>query len=220
MKRRSSAVGSKDVGESLMLMLTTDVINARKRWRQNDNQSTRRDLIRTMFAAIEGYVWEYRQNILQSAKTMDSLPITIEMALLEKSYTVSETGRISDQPRFISLTAMFRLATRVAEKHSPALKIDFSNNGWECLKAALKVRHRITHPKSVADLQILDKDLATAEKGFFWLVEVIAEVIETSLATDKGFLLSFSDFLAKLQAGDPETVAAYEKQMQLLDDGS
>jgi hypothetical protein len=220
MKKRSGTDRPKAVSESLMLMLTMDVISARKRWRQDDSQSTRRDLIRTMFAAIEGYVWEYRQNILQSAKAMDNLPITLEMALLEKSYAVSETGRVSDQPRFISLTAMFRLVTRVAERHSPALKIDFSNHGWDCLKAALKVRHRITHPKSVADLQILDKDIAAAEKGFLWLVEVIAEVVEISLATDESFLLSFEDLFAKLQAGDQAALELYNKAKAELDSDS
>jgi hypothetical protein len=204
--------------ESFIGILIIDVMIAQRRWKENDVQSTRRDLIRTMFAAIEGLVWEYREQVRSDAKVIDDLPIIVDLALLEKSYTVSETGKVTEQQRFVSLTTMIRLVTKVAEIICPGLKVDFSDAGWASLKIALKIRHRVTHPKKIADLSISEEDILTAEKGFFWILDMTASVQECLLSNQKQYLASFSDILAKLQAGDPETVAAYEKQLLKLDD--
>jgi hypothetical protein len=199
--------------ESFLRILTIDVILSQMRRAENDTQSNRRELVRTMFAAIEGYVWNYRDEVRSFAESMDDLPAAREFVLLEKSYFVTEAGTVKEQPRFLTLTAMIRLVTNVAQRLCPTLKVDFGDGGWANLKAAVKARHRITHPKTIADLTISDIDIATVDRGFCWVLETSTYVLTAALTEQKYHLFALESFFAELQAGDPIAVAAYEEQL-------
>lgn len=48
---------------------------------------------------------------------------------------------------------------------------DFGNQGWVQLRRSLDLRHRITHPKSTAELTITDDELDVHKSGFAWFWE-------------------------------------------------
>lgn len=59
--------------EEFLGILMHDVLLAIQRRNLDDTQATRRDLIRTMFAAIEGASWEYREHVRSVATDLESL---------------------------------------------------------------------------------------------------------------------------------------------------
>jgi hypothetical protein len=59
--------------EDFLGILLHDVLQSMQRRTASDTQASRRDLIRTMFAAIEGASWEYRKRVRDIAVELDRL---------------------------------------------------------------------------------------------------------------------------------------------------
>ena len=207
-----------DVRESFFGMLSQDVVLSLARRESDDSQASRRDLIRTMFAAIEGYVWQYRGHVRSIVNDIEPLSPLLELALSETSYAVTEGGKVETQIRFISLTSMIRLVTRIAEKHCAGLKVDFSQAGWSHLQQAIKMRNRITHPKSKVVLEITPTDIDISLAGFLWLCELIVTVMESTNSVAAQYLTEFREVAEALTRSDPTAVATYKAVLSHSED--
>jgi hypothetical protein len=216
--KKSDEEKSMPLNDSFMGMLIHDVIAALERREVNDDQTSRRDLVRTLFAAIEGLVWVYRENVRAVANDIDPLSPIMELAFAEKTYSVDEKGHVQEQQRFISMLAMIRLASRVAEKICPELKIDFGVSGWTDLQLAIKVRNRITHPKSLSDLNITKGDIEISESALLWLLKLMESVMTATLSASKQDYSEFILFAEKLRSGDEEALALYRAALMAEND--
>jgi hypothetical protein len=197
------------LNDSFMGILIHDVIAALERREANDDQTSRRDLVRTTFAAIEGVVWIYREDVRSVANTIEPLSPIVELAFAEKTYSVDERGYVQEQPRFISMSAMIRLASRVAEQICPELKIDFGVSGWTDLQLAIKVRNRITHPKNISDLDVTNGDIKITESALLWFLNLQVNVMSATLSASIQYHSKFRILLQKLKAGDEKVLAQY-----------
>jgi len=70
-------------------------------------------------------------------------------------------------------------------------KIEKNSKEWSSFNEALKIRDRLTHPKSTNDLIISDVELEAVEKTFMWYFASIIAILnsakkslETLLAND------------------------------------
>jgi len=178
--------------ESFIGILLFDVMDAIERHDLAQTQSGKRDLIRTSFAAIEGASWIFREHVVEAARAMSELEPAEEVALSETSYQVTDQGRITEQTRYLPLLATVRLTARIAEKLAPEVKVDFSGQDWAGLKEAIKIRNRITHPKSRADLILSDEDIRTSVGSLFWLLNETSRVMEAAN-------LSFEDYVGEFR---------------------
>ena len=86
-----------ELSKSFDAILLHDVIDGLRRVRQDPSQGVRRDLIRTMFAAIEGSALGYRQHVCSIARSIDELSPLMDMAFSETTYFVNETGKLEPQ---------------------------------------------------------------------------------------------------------------------------
>lgn len=202
--------------KTFMRTLIEDVISAQELRHLNDTQSNRRHQIRVLFAAIEGLVWTYRENIVSTAKSSDTLTMEEELAFSEVSYLVTPQGKIVEQARFVPMLGMIRLTTRLAQRIDADLEVRFDNSGWDALRQAVEIRNRITHPKSEADLEINDTDLATCQAGFCWLFEICISTMMAATTALKDYVAQFSSVVEALKRGDPDTLAAYEAAAEFL----
>jgi hypothetical protein len=184
-------------------ILLVDVGSAMKRYDEDQSQQSRRDMIRTLFAAIEGYTWLYREHVIDTAKTLEDLKVEEEIALSGVGYQVTETGKIVSQPRYLSMLAAFRLTTVIASRLSPDLAIRFDTKDWERLRAAIAIRNRITHPKSQGDLHITEQDLAAAQGAFYWLMDTAMGAMEAANAALRRQSAAFRALLTELREGNP-----------------
>src|SRR5690606_24252611 len=99
---------------------------------------------------------------------------------------------------------------RIAEKLAAGVKIDFSGASWAGLQHAIKVRNRITHPKSKLDLILSDDEVQNSVSALFWLVGEVERLMAASNVVIKEYLLNFNEILSQIKAGDPATLAAYQ----------
>lgn len=197
--------------------LVEDIIGAKRLVAANHTQSNCRHLIRSLFAAIEGMVWKYREHIVDIARSCDSLTLEEEIAFSEISYSVTPQGKIVETARFVPLLAMFRLTTKLAQRTNTDFEPSFEGAGWETLRQAVEIRNRITHPKSLNDLQIGDLDLKKCEEGFDWLFEVCLtamELVNDAFATNTD---TMRKFLEDLKLGDPKALAEYRAAQNSAD---
>lgn len=206
------------VRESFLRILAFDVIAAMKRQSIEDNQANRRELFRTIFVAIEGLIWSYREHILSVAETTGNLTPSEKIVLSEKAYAVTEQGKVVESSRFIALVPLVRLITRIAIKIAPALDEKFNNAGWGDFREALKIRHRLTHPKSRTDLLLDEKEMAICSRAFDWILNLCLTTMESATAVGRRYLAELVAVFEKLKQGDPATLAEYKAAAHLIDD--
>ena len=197
--------------ESFASILISDVRTAMQRFDSDQSQQVRRDMIRTLLAAIEGYVWLYREHVIEAARSMDALTLKEEVALSEASYQVTEQGKIAEQPRYLSMLAAFRLITRIASRLDSDLTIRFDTGDWERLRTAIAIRNRIMHPKQRSDLEISDQDLASAQNAFFWLLDTAVAAMEATNAALSRYNAECRGILSDLSDDNPEVWAEYRE---------
>ena len=204
---------SDSVRRGFVHILVGDVSSALERVESSDTDGHRREAVRTMFAAIEGLVWVYREHVRVVADDLGFVTPLLDLALQEKTYNVSDRGDLIELTRFIALPSMVRLSTGLAEKAFPPFKADFSHVGWSKLKKAIIVRNRLTHPKGVADLQIDQDELLTVRSGFYWLLALAIEMMDAAKTALADFNEQAHEILEALKAGDANALAEYRSAM-------
>lgn len=197
------------LNKSFVEILLTDVAGAMRRYEDSSTQAHRRDLVRTSFAALEGVVWIFREHVIEAARTTYGLERNEEIALSELSYQVAENGQIYGQPRFVPLLSIVRLIARIGDRIAPNAPIDFSGSEWRRVKDAIKIRNRITHPKSGEDMVLTQTEVETSLAALFWLLEGTSNVMETANIAARDYFGRFGEVLQKLKSGDPEVIALY-----------
>jgi hypothetical protein len=158
--------------KDILNVLYEDVDLAERMWKQQDSQFWRRTFIRSVFALIEGFTYCLKQVALEASKKFGIELSKSEIALLlEESYEVSDKGQAETKPDFIQLPRNIKFAFNMYSRAyglNYTLKID--DNGWLSFKEALKVRNRLTHPKSTGDVLVSDQDMLYAESAAMWFV--------------------------------------------------
>ena len=209
---------AQSIQEDFFMILLVDAIASIERYRaaNPDEQIERRQLLRTLFSALEGFTWVYREHIRESASLIGALSAEETIALAEKSYQVTEQGKLASQPRYISMVATIRLISRIASRLSPELQLSFETADWSEFRKVVEVRNRLTHPKRKSDLNITDSDVKQCLAAFFWLLENTMQAMEATNVALKSFVQEFREILKSLQEGDPDTLEAYRRALAFV----
>lgn len=203
--------------ETFMGVLAYDVLVTLRRMKANDDQAARRDFVRTVFAAIEGWIFDYRQGVQESLGNIRDLSPAEEAAFAEATYALSETGKLRKQTRFFPMTAMFRFATRLVEQECGQSIVDFSSAEWQKFGEATVIRNRVTHPKGIDDLHISLDEIATVQAAYEWLLTAIFDV-ESQLKTKLVIHLRIlTEVVEALKSGDPAMLELYNKALETGD---
>lgn len=203
--------------QSFLQQLVGDVIAASNRLASNDTEGNRRDLVRTTFAAIEGSVWTMRESVRESAASAGNLSPAADMALREVTVHVDGSGNAIEQIRFLTLPTVIRLTIKQVQLIDDTFNPSLSDQGWDSLQQALKVRHRITHPKTAPDLAITDEELIVVKSGLAWLLALVEQAILRTVAASKIHLKLQRELLDALKRGDPETLEIYYRELSKSD---
>jgi hypothetical protein len=96
--------------------------------------------------------------------------------LLEEAPFLQNTGKMELQPQRIPFLNHIAFTLRTYAE-TIGLEPDFFGlNGWNQLRTALAVRHRLTHPKSLNDIEVSDADLKAVKEGNEWLRGVLGRL--------------------------------------------
>lgn len=138
----------------------------------NDTQFTRRNWIRAYFAWIEAMCFALRRFVLEKKfqnRAIKVADIPEFVALSEVKYTVNPKGEAvveSANTRTLDYIGFSLLAC--SRLFKLGLSLNRGTKAGENLVKALKIRDRITHPKTVADITISDEDIKILEEFRGW----------------------------------------------------
>jgi hypothetical protein len=166
----------------VLRILVGDIVSGDRRLDTANDPAARRDVVRTLFATVEALVWHCRRHVVGIAEELELLPAEAKAVLSESVYSVSKSGVVNKQPRFIPLLPMIRLVVRIAQKINPEIDAEFSGPDWNSFNAALALRHRLTHPKAISDLNVSEADLRSAKDATMWLLRLCELVMSQTLA--------------------------------------
>ena len=160
--------------------LADDVDVCQRYLQQDDLPATRRQLVRAIFALIEASTYYGKREALGVARDKGhKVHVLAEAALLDVGYAVSSKGKIEAQSARIPLANNIKLSLRaLATFVAPGFDPPFGDSGWEKLRLAIRIRDRLTHPKSLKDLEVSDEDLATVRAGFNWYRLASAAIVK------------------------------------------
>jgi hypothetical protein len=137
------------------------------------SQPERRIYVRSVFATIEAWIYAIKQMALRWHPDPKCPTISeAERAFAqEHEYRLTVSGDVETRRAKISLEANLRFGFKLLGKagYVPS-ELDVSGPEWQSFKRAIKIRDRITHPKSVDDLNISDEDYKDVSAGFGWVL--------------------------------------------------
>lgn len=130
-----------------------------------------RQLIRAVFAYIEATTFSVKA--WSAGHCMEQgIEITPQERYFatDTEYELNERGDVVEAVAKISLARNIRFALAMNSKaHGVAQPFDASVEWWACLRKAIKIRDRLTHPKMPGDLDVDGDDIVTvlkARRGF------------------------------------------------------
>jgi hypothetical protein len=123
-----------------------------------------RQLIRAVFAYIEAVTFSVKA--WSAGYCLDhDIEITPQERFFatDTEYELNEKGEVAEAVAKISLARNIRFAIAMNRKaHGITQPFDASAEWWSCLKQAIKVRDRLTHPKMPRDLDVSGEDIINA----------------------------------------------------------
>jgi hypothetical protein len=172
-------------------LLNQDVKDAHASVLTNPTDFNQRTLIRTYFALIEGLAYQLRHVTLASLEGTGLLSDGDVAILREERHQLSPQGAVEAKDNFQSMLPSLLFALRVyAKNHEATFVPRTSDNGWNCLRKAVDIRDRLTHPKSLADLAITEEDGAVFAAGVKWWNDSLTELFAECEAADRRILAS------------------------------
>jgi hypothetical protein len=190
--------------------LAFDVQRSLNRYDEEHIEANKRDVVRTIVAAIEGITWVYREHVQEIGVTLEASNSLYDLAFSEKTYSISERGDLKMRPNFVPTISMIRLITNRAKQLCPQLNIDFSVSGWADLQKTILIRNRITHPKASSDLKISEIEIQTARSGFFWFISFVPDVMGQTNQSLQKYSKTLTSFIEDLKSGDKEALKWYK----------
>jgi len=148
-----------------------------------ENQVIRRSFVRSCWAYVEAVTFSVKQYTF-SVCQMGTVNISQDdQAFLGDMLVVVDVeGNIQIQrdptKTLANVKRTFRLS---AETFGVDWKPNFGSKGWENLRDSLQIRHRLTHPKSVAEVMVSSNDIQVQKDGIDWFVDCFNEYLESIL---------------------------------------
>ena len=138
---------------------------------ESDYEFYARQLIRAVFAYIEATTFSVKASSAWRCmeEDIDISPQERYFAV-DTEYEVNDRGEVVEATARISLAKNIRFALALNRKaHNVAEPFDPSVEWWSCMKEAIKIRDRLTHPRWPRDLDVSGDEVVKvlmAKRGF------------------------------------------------------
>lgn len=146
--------------------------------------SDRRNLVRSVFAFIEGNAYFLRQMLLKSFQ--DVLSPEIQLALAEQQIEISGNGTVKKKAMRAGALNMLKLTFSSFETVLPNLSgVKCAGPDFESLVRSINVRDRLMHPKSARSLTVSDEEIRDIAQAFVWFGLMLMNIIKAANAALK-----------------------------------
>ena len=152
-----------------------------------ESQFWRRTTVHTLFASTEVATHFIKQWLLHGYYRIGIIELSLpEIAVLkEESYGLKNNGTLDVKKAKLRTADNFRFALSLFhEKAKTGHQLDVGGNGWQSYLKTLKMRDRITHPKSFSDITITDTECETIATSAIFIGDsyvTFAELSELAL---------------------------------------
>ncbi len=172
----------------MLTIVDQDIAEIRDR---EPTESSKRNIVRTIFASIEGltsavksFILFYHENQLHS---FDNGTVAI---LLEHSYHLDPHGVVRSKPYYAPLLAHIRFTFSLfARIHNVEFTVTMLDDDTHALSEAIRVRNRLMHPKSPRDLSVAASDLRVVISAFLWFRAEFNRLLELTRREGYGVTL-------------------------------
>lgn len=140
---------------------------------RKDGKSTqfgRRTYVRTTFACIEAYVSHLKQSALMFSLDQPQLFSPEEVLMLdERDPFVASNGAVKTRTAKIRLKENVKLAFgSIARATGGSYNVDYSAGDGPKFLEAIKIRNRVTHPKTAADWELSEEEVQLVKDAWSW----------------------------------------------------
>jgi hypothetical protein len=154
----------------IMRVLHSDVQRAMELYTAEHSPYARRTYIRTFFAMIDGLTFQLKQVALERERE----------GLV--SFSPSEREQLLEDTKFVRAPDNIRLSLEcLARAYGADFRPAYGNHRWASLKRAIGIRHGVTHPKKLEDLDISDAELKILLEGGQWYRDNLNELFRHCL---------------------------------------
>lgn len=163
-----------------LIELLHDAEMSEKLLTERDDQFSRRSYIRASISAMEGIVWLLKQICIKASKEAHfGLSFGEYAMLVERTGEVEPNGEVKLRTKLIKLESNLLFTVRMCNRifrTSVDLRCDTAS--WEKFRKTIKIRNRITHPKSIEELHITDGEILMCKEIIGWFNDRIFEFVE------------------------------------------
>lgn len=175
MTRRGTAVGEL---KQIYKTLFDDVFQAEEICVAAPSDFANRTFVRTYFAYVEGVANLLRQVTLVSLDGLGVLTAKETAALKEQKLKPQGTGPDKIIPAFLPMEESLKFTLRCyAKNHGIDGDDPELGSGWESMLNAIKIRNRLTHPKSVVSLTLTQEEINSVNEARKWWHESVQKLL-------------------------------------------
>jgi len=144
-----------------------------------DSPHARRSMVRSLFSCMEAHISHLKGSaLLFSTGERDTFTPAEILALQDLEPFIDDKGKVSTRRAKVPFKANLRLGFRLLGRAmGKEIELDFSSPGGTALANAIRVRDRITHPKTPECWKVSEAEAAEAVKGWEWMGEHLLAVI-------------------------------------------
>ena len=138
----------------------------------------KRTVIRSYFAMVEGTIFQLKDIAKQANAHNKVLNQSEEMLLNEVTVTIKENGKIEEKKLKTSLIPYILFTINCLNKVFGLNYSIVKNANYHCFCNAIKIRDRITHPKSRTSINLSDKEIQDFGNGNIWFRDTFTELMK------------------------------------------
>jgi hypothetical protein len=150
----------KGYDESIIEVLQEDTMEAVRACHRDKTVTARRSAVRALFASLEAMAWTLKATVVRASVDTPHLLNELErLAFTDETYVVDPNGRVRAKANFIPLTTSIKMIVRTLSRGAILQPISLDSLNMQGLDDSLQLRHRLTHPRCAADLDVTPDDV-------------------------------------------------------------
>lgn len=158
---------------------------------QRLDQFWARAVVRSFFAYVEAFTFELKMIVLKAHEhNLVTLSEGEVLILTEKTYELDHAGRPRMRERYAKSESFMLFVHSLFARLLESEGIRTDEHGWELFQQTVQLRHRITHPKGVASLELSVKEAEMSLRAVSWFFGESARLADmyTQRINDRNYI--------------------------------
>jgi len=170
------------VPPELMSALQADFLKCSEQLSMDDDPFWRRMLFRTAFSMIEAFNFYFADLAIKAHchAREGQIDVTAISLLNKKRFRLDDQGNLIGAEQRHSLIGFSAFLVKTLAEAAGVTKDYFAESGWADLRQAVRVRHRITHPKLPEHMHIKKEEVDALVRGVSWLIHSLHDIASQS----------------------------------------